>query len=640
MTEPRPVPVVFGTAGHIAHGKSSLVRALPGVDPDRWEEEKRRGITIDLGYAQVDGEGVEVGFVDVPGHEKLVRKMVAGATGMGAALLVVSCDDGVMPQTREHFDVLETFGIHQGFIVLTKADLADEDTRLLVLADVEELVAGTSWESNEVVFASSENGEGIPEVRAKVLELAESIQKRASTQDAFRLPIQRAFSLHGAGTVVTGVTESGFLNEGEEIEVRPGGKRSRVRRIQVHGRESSQVGSGLRTALNLPDVEPQDCNRGVVVCHPASMREGKLLRVWLTPLAGTPPLEHGAEVQVLSGTASMSGQVWLPPHASDAPNGPWLVDLELEEPVAFVPGARVLLRRPSPACNWAAGDFLTYGSFRLRKRDQKLREQLLSLKECLAEEDARLLALVEVEGESVDVATAAELVGWTSEATKAALERLASRGEMRMVGSGQFVAAGRVGALGSAVGAAVVGWRRKHPHRLRIPIAELRTRLGKKSAKALDALDEEDLKLVGLARLPGTEWGLLDVELEPELKKMADQVLDRIQQGGLMVPRVSELSAELQLNEEGIELVMQSLQDQGELIDVPGGLVHPRAAVEALRDGVVAQMQAGGLDIPKLRDEYGTTRKYLMPLLEYFDACGVTERRGGNRILRNPEARV
>ena len=300
----------------------------------------------------------------------------------------------------------------------------------------------------------------------------------------------------------------------------------------------------------------------------------------------------------------------------------------------------MLLRRPSPACNWAAGDFLTYGSFRLRKRDQKLREQLLSLKECLAEEDARLLALVEVEGESVDVATAAELVGWTSEATKAALERLASRGEMRMVGSGQFVAAGRVGALGSAVGAAVVGWRRKHPHRLRIPIAELRTRLGKKSAKALDALDEEDLKLVGLARLPGTEWGLLDVELEPELKKMADQVLDRIQQGGLMVPRVSELSAELQLNEEGIELVMQSLQDQGELIDVPGGLVHPRAAVEALRDGVVAQMQAGGLDIPKLRDEYGTTRKYLMPLLEYFDACGVTERRGGNRILRNPEARV
>ncbi|MHC4837837.1 MAG: GTP-binding protein, partial [Planctomycetota bacterium] len=222
MAERQPVPVVIGTAGHIDHGKSALVEALCGTHPDRWQEEQERGITLDLGYAQMGREdGLEVGFVDVPGHERLVRKMVAGATGMGAAILVVACDDGVMLQTREHFEVLDLLGVHRGLIALTKADLADEETRLLVAADVEELVAGTAWETAPVHEVSAHSGEGLEELREAVFALAVEAQSDDDPRLAFRLPVQRAFALPGAGTIATGVCAGGHLVAGEEVELLP-----------------------------------------------------------------------------------------------------------------------------------------------------------------------------------------------------------------------------------------------------------------------------------------------------------------------------------------------------------------------------------------------------------------------------------
>ncbi|MBL7009248.1 MAG: selenocysteine-specific translation elongation factor, partial [Planctomycetes bacterium] len=262
MTTFQPLPVVVGTAGHIDHGKSALIAALTGTHPDRWDEEKRRGITLDLGYAQMAyPDGLEVGFVDVPGHERLVRKMVAGATGMGAALLVVACDDGVMPQTREHFEVLRMLGVDHGLVALSKCDLADAETRELVRADVEELVAGTPWEEHPMVAVSALRGEGLDELRAALRLVALAARREGDGHRAFRLPVQRAFALHGAGTVVTGVCAAGVLREGEQVEILPAGVRSRVRRVQVHGRDAGEARPGLRTALNLPDLEARQGGR-------------------------------------------------------------------------------------------------------------------------------------------------------------------------------------------------------------------------------------------------------------------------------------------------------------------------------------------------------------------------------------------
>ena len=636
MTSFQPVPVVVGTAGHIDHGKSALIMALTGTHPDRWDEEKKRGITLDLGYAQMAyPDGLEVGFVDVPGHEKLVRKMVAGATGMGAALLVVACDDGVMPQTREHFEVLRMLGVDHGLVALSKCDLADEETRELIRADVEELVAGTPWEEHPAIEVSVLQGEGLEELRAALRTVALAARRAGDRHRAFRLPVQRAFALHGAGTVVTGVCSAGSLKEGEQVEVLPAGVRSRVRRVQVHGRNAGEAQPGLRTALNLPDLEASQGGRGSVVAAPGSLQCGRLLRAVLRPLPGSPPLEHGAEVQLLAGTAAVSGRVFLPPEGA----GPGaLVDLELEEPLALALGARLILRRPSPAANHASGRFLGFARRRLRRRDEAEREALRLLAAAIDQPaELAVRALEQLGGPQPPQALAAFL-GWTRPAALAELEAAAERGEARAVSGGRFLAAGRAGELARDVFAAVGGYRKRQPHRVRIPVTELRERLGKQKSKMLAELTDEELEVVGLRRRPGTAWELLEADAPEEVVALADQALSRLEAAGLSTLANDALEQELGTDEQGLRRVLEYLNDRGRVLRMANGLYYPSAAVEELRAALVAQFASGGPDIPALRDRFGTSRKYLMPLLEFFDDRGVTARRGPNRILVDADA--
>lgn len=642
MTAPRPIPVVIGTAGHIDHGKSALVYALTGEHPDRWEEEKRRGITIDLGYAQINYEdGLEIGFVDVPGHEKLVRKMVAGATGMGAVMLVVACDDGVMPQTREHFQVLQMLGIDRGLIVLSKTDLADDDTLLLARADVEELIANTTWAEVDILEVSAHRGDGLEELRNALRELALAARSEVDNLHAFRLPIQRSFALHGAGTVATGVCSSGSLQEGDVVEVMPKAKTSRVRRVQVHGRSAGQALPGLRTALNLPEFEAQDCPRGAVLATPGSVRAGALARIMVEPLTDAPPLEHGAEIQFLAGTAAVNGRVWLPPAgllgALDGER-PWIADIELDEELALIPGQRLVLRRPSPAGNQASGRFLSFGLQRLRRRDQQQRDLLLALASSLDQPDDLLVRMLEVLGEAVSVAALARELGWNEAAATTMLQAAVSRGTVRKVGGSKWTAAGRIGALGRDVAAAISGWRRQNPHRMRIPLTDLRDRLGKKKSQALVELDDADLEQVGLRKLAGTDWQLLDAEIDSEFAEVAARVFTALAAGGLAPLANEELTAASGVEPQQLSPALEYLQDTDQLVRISGGMLFARTAVEDLRNLVVTQLQQGDLDIPGLRDRFNTTRKFLMPLLEHLDARGVTERRGGNRLLRNAQA--
>ncbi len=634
MSEIRPVPVVVGTSGHIDHGKSALIEALTGNHPDRWEEEQRRGITIDLGYAQMSWpDGLEVGFVDVPGHERLVRKMVAGAAGMGAALLVVACDDGVMPQTREHFEILRLLGIDRGLVVLSKVDLADEDTRLLVQEDVASLVVGTPWENAPVLEFSAHSGEGLEDLRVALRTLVESIPVPGDGPEAFRLPVQRSFALHGAGTVATGVCSAGILAAGADVEIQPGGGHSRVRRVQVHGHAAEEARPGLRTALNLPGLEVADCPRGAVLATPGSLQADTILRVTLEPLPGAPPLEHGQEVQVLLGTAAEQAVLGLPQDAET----PQIAELRLTTPLAAAPGDLLILRRPSPACNLASGRMLAFGKHRLRKRDQKERDRLRQLAAALQDPAGLPSAVLEVLGGRASALDVAAFLGWRLDATTSALQIAAEQGSVRESGNA-WTSVGNLGELGQAVAEAVAGWRKRNPHRLRLPVSALRDRLGKKKAQQLAELDDADLSAAGLRRRGGTEWEIAEAEAPEADLDLAEKILQAVAAGKLSPPTLEAAAEAHGADTEATRRAAELLADQDEVVRIPGGMTFARSVVEELRSAVVAQLEGEGMNIPALRDQFETTRKFLMPLLEYLDSIGVTERRGGNRVLRRADA--
>lgn len=642
MADLRPVPVVIGTAGHIDHGKSSLIAALTGTHPDRLPEEQARGITLDLGYAQMAfPDGLEIGFVDVPGHERLVRNMVAGATGMGAAMLVVACDDAVMLQTREHFEVLRLLGVDHGLIVLTKADVADADVREIARADVEDLVRGTPWAAAPIHFVSAHSGEGMAELKDALRELALRARRAADERHAYFLPIQRSFAVQGSGTVATGVTATGVVQAGDELELLPAGARSRVRRVQVHGRESSEGRAGLRTALNLPDLDPAQCQRGAVLAAPGTARAGLIARVTVRLLPDAPPLTHAGAVQVLAHTAAVEARIFFAPE-SDTPGlapGERFADLELAEPIVLVPGMRLLLRRPSPACNLGVARFLGFGAHRLRKRDAEERDHALRVAAALDDPAALALCVLEADGGTPkrpeDVASA---LGWTPAAARAELAGLAESGKARAVTKDQFVAAGSTEAIFVEVRGVLKHFREKAPERLLIPIQRIRDRIGKEAFAVLEKLPEAQLEEVGLRRRRGQEWQLLGAEAPEHVRSAAERLYAVIEGGGMAPGDWNEVMAASGLTAADAAAARAYLLDAGRILAPADDVVLAVSVASRFCDDVVAQLRGKGMDIPLLRDKWHTTRKFVMPLLEHLDACGITERRGPNRLLRDPSA--
>lgn len=640
MAEARPLPVVIGTAGHIDHGKSSLIAALTGTNPDRLPEEQERGITLDLGYAQLAfADGLEIGFVDVPGHERLVRNMVAGATGMGAAMLVVACDDAVMLQTREHFEVLRLLGVDHGLIALTKADIADEEMRMIAQADVADLVAGTPWERAPLHLVSAHTGEGLEALKEALRALALRARRATDARHAFFLPVQRSFAIQGSGTVATGVTASGSVRAGEELLALPCGKLSRVRRVQVHGREAQEGGAGLRTALNLPDLELEDCARGVALVAPGSATAGTILRAVVRLLPGAPEIEHAGAVQVLAHTAAVEARIFFAADAPGLSEGERFADLELAEPLALVPGMRLLLRRPSPACNLGVARFLGFGRHRLRKRDAKERAHWLAIAGALDDPPALVLRLLEAEGgvpqRAEDLACR---LGWTVAAARAELEALAAQGRARSLGKDAWIAAGSTDAIAAEARGVIEHFRERNPSRLLIPIQRFRDRLGKDGFAVLEKLPEAHLAALGLRRRRGQEWQLLGAEPPPAVRAAAEQLYAVIEGGGMAPGDWEELLAGAGLGEAEAAAARSYLVDAGRVVAPGEGVLLATVNVEKFRDDVVAQLRGGGMDIPALRDKWRTSRKYVMPLLEWLDQCGVTERKGPNRLLRDAAA--
>ncbi len=383
--------IIVGTAGHIDHGKTALVKALTGIDADRLEEEKRRGITIDIGFAHLQlTPELRLGFVDVPGHERFIKNMLAGVGGIDLVLFVIAADESIKPQTREHFDICRLLGIRQGVIALTKADAVDPDILELVRLEVEEFVAGSFLEGAPIVAVSSVTGAGLPDLRNELQRCAATVAEK-SAAGHFRLPLDRAFTVKGFGTVVTGTLISGAVNKEQEVELYPAGRRLRVRGVQVYGASSGQALAGQRTALNLADIEPGELERGMVLAPPGIFRAVTQVDCSLDLLPSAKPLKHRAPVHFHAGTAEIEAQVRLLDGAASLQPGQrtW-ARIVLREPALLLPGDRFIIRMFSPVVTIGGGVVIDTGARRYRKGD-RLAERLTTLADAPVGERIALL---------------------------------------------------------------------------------------------------------------------------------------------------------------------------------------------------------------------------------------------------------
>jgi len=634
------LPIVIGTAGHIDHGKSSLVRALTGIDPDRLKEEKERGLTIDLGFAPlVMPDGRRVGIVDVPGHERFIRNMVAGASGIDLVILVVAADDGVMPQTREHLQIMELLGVRRGFVALTKVDAVDPELVELAEMDVREAVAPTFLADAPVLRVSSITGEGIDALRDVLFALAAEVEPR-SNEGVFRMPIQRVFSKPGLGTVLTGIPVSGQVRTGEVLELLSGSRgtaRGRVRGIQAYKSSADVARAGHSSAINLSDVERATAHRGDVLATPNYFSAQRMIAAKLTTLVSLDrAIENRMRIRLHTGTADPAGEVVLLDADELAPGQSGLVQLRLDEPVVCAPGDRFVLRLLSPVVTLGGGVLLEESKYRLKRYKGFVVEGLARMEASLGSPAALLESvLARTEETTMSLDDLCVRIRRERDETRALLADLAAEGRAVEPREGRFVHPDRLEAALSQVRAAIDGWFGDAPHRTFVEGIELRRRT---------KLDEADLRLLldvlverGTVEVaPGGRVKLVGREpsLSGALAKAVERVDARLTETGLQPPDAAELAGEA--GSDGVlARALEHLVDAGRAVHVGAGLHMHADAVERARAAVVANCEANGhLLIPALRDELGTSRRFLIPVLELLDAQGVTLRQGAHRVLK------
>jgi selenocysteine-specific elongation factor len=641
--------VVVGTAGHIDHGKTALVKALTGVDTDRLREEKRRGITIELGFAHLTlPDGTVAGVVDVPGHERFVRAMAAGAGGVDLVVLVVAADEGVMPQTREHLDICRLLGVPRGLVAVTKADLLPDlgaEWLPLLEGEIRAATKGTFLEGAPVVPVSARDGEGLPRLVAELARLAAEVPERPADGPLF-LPVDRAFSLKGFGTVITGTLLSGTVTEGDHAELvplAPGTAGLRVRSVQVHGQAAPRALAGQRTAVNLPGVEPQAIARGQVLVHPGAVPPGAMLDAEVTLLAAAPrPMKHRAKLLLHVGTAQVPAQVALLDRAELAPGATAFAQLRLSAPVAALPGQRFILRGFAVL----EGRGKTVGGGRVlailpRRRRRGRPEETAGL-EALARGDAgaRLAAVLAMAGPA-GLAEAA-LPGRSAlspKAVAAALERLSARGEALLFDRERraWVAGPVARALSQRLLDAAAAFHRQKPLAAGVGKEELRAALPPVAdprlfARLLAGLVEKGALAVDgdLVRLPDHHAAVAGAG-----SAIKEKVAAALARGALAPPWLADLPAAAGAPAAEVQAVLKLLVAEGRAVRVSSELYFDGAAIAGLRGRLVEHLRARReISTQEFKDLVGATRKHVIPLAEYFDREKVTLRVGERRVLR------
>jgi selenocysteine-specific elongation factor len=621
-----------GTAGHIDHGKSTLVRALTGTDPDRLKEEKERGITIDLGFAHTDlGSGQVASFIDVPGHERFVRNMLAGAHGMDLALLVVAADESVMPQTREHFHICRLLGIPRGLVVLTKCDAADAASQALAELEVRELVKGSFLEAAPVLKVSARTGEGIAELR-EALRVAAGSPTLRPGGGLLRLPVDRVFTLRGFGTVVTGTLISGTLALGDELEVLPPGRRVRVRGLQVHGAAVTDVAAGHRAAINLAGVEVADLSRGDVIVRPGTLRPTFILDAVLSLLGGEKPLRDQTRVRVHAGSAEVLARIQVSGARAVEAGSSQRVQIRLERPAVVGRGDRLVIRAYSPA-RTIGGAVVTDPLPPKRKRHAIA--SATPLEAGLPDLAAARHLVVAAGARGLDAAALAARVTTSAESLSA---ELAADPEISLVGGepGTFVSRAALTALSTEALARLEAFHREHPLRARMPREELRAGTFRGAAAGVfEAVLAELLALSKVRVQPdGISIASHAVHLRPEEEKARAELLAAAEQAGLAGLPAGLLPASGENRDPGVSArVARVMVADGTLRRVGDTLVL-RSLLDRLRDDVLARWPPGSrLDVGGFKELTGLTRKHVIPLLEHLDRERVTRRVGAERTV-------
>lgn len=632
-------PIVIGTAGHIDHGKSSLVRALTGIDPDRWEEEKERGMTIDLGFARLDlPDGRVVGIVDVPGHERFVRNMVAGATGIDLVILVVAADDGVMPQTREHLAIMELVGVRRGFVALTKIDAVEPEMVELAEEDVREALQDTFLQDAPILRVSSITGDGMDAVREELVLQAGQVEPR-SADGVFRLPIQRVFSVRGFGTVVTGIPVSGTVHVGDVVELLPSGQKGKVRGIQAYHEKAEAARAGHSAALNLTDVDHGKVARGDVAATPGFFQSLKMVGARLSALRTLDrPIVNRMRVRVHTGTADALGELVLLDQDELGAGQEGLVQFRMTEPLVCAPGDRFVVRLASPVETLGGGVILEESRYRLKRFKAFVIDELARQAESLGSLEALLESqLARDPRRWVGLDDLAVMVKRPRDEVARILVGLEEGGRaLRPTAAEKWIHAEAHELSLEQVRDAMSAWFEENPLRHKIDVRDLRSATGFEgpflSMLLDDMVSREELNLEpgGLVVPSGRE-----VALDEETARLRSAALETLVAGGFQPPSQGEVGESIGASAEDLQRVLDLLVDEGEAVHVGGDMFMAASAYAEARQAVVDNCTANGhLEIPGLRDRLGTTRRFLIPLLEHFDAVGLTVRRAGNRILK------
>jgi selenocysteine-specific elongation factor len=628
--------VIVGTAGHIDHGKSALVKALTGIDPDRLKEEQIRGITIDLGFAHLELGDVQVGFVDVPGHEKFVKNMLAGVGGIDFVLLVVAADESIMPQTREHFDICRLLGVHAGIVVINKIDLVDPEMIELVQEEVAETALGSFLESAEIIPVSSKTGEGIDRLRKAIHDLALAIRPRPSNR-MLRLPIDRAFSIRGFGTVVTGTLTSGEIQKDQEIELIPGGLTARVRGIQVHGIMTGRAVAGQRTAVNLQGIDLAQVERGMVITVPRIFRSSQILDVHLVLLPSAKPLKNLVKVRFHQGTLEVLARVALIGQDTLAPGESAYAQLRLDAPVFCLHGDAFIIRQFSPTVTIGGGTILHPNPSKHKSTDKQTLNALRGLDHGTIPEKIPILLATDAK-RAMDLNELNSLLGLPAPDLVKICSDLARSEELVMLPAPSpiLVLPHVVESLKRETLSQVSAFHKENPLQKGISKEELRKRL-------FDDLPLEVFRycldgLVEKRKLSFLEDALSihgrEVQLTAEGQQIRETIEASFRRAGYQPPSMADLQNSMPSSPEEIRRIFFWMIKEKILVRLSDDLVYHRETLEVIKKQIKARFVPGvKFGVAEFKELFDLTRKHAIPLLEYLDREKFTRRLGNDRIL-------
>ncbi len=637
--------IILGTAGHVDHGKTSLIRALTGIDTDRLKEEKERGITIELGFAYLDLPcGHRLGIVDVPGHEKFIRNMVAGTAGMDLVAFVIAADEGIMPQTVEHFEICQLLGVREGLIILTKKDMVDQEWLDMVIEEVRDFFTGSFLEDAPLIPVNSISGEGIDEI-ISILDTKVAAIDFHEEFGPFRLAVDRVFSMKGFGTVITGTSLSGRIESGAELMFYPGGLTAKIRGIQVHGKDVDIIEAGHRTAINLQGIEKDQINRGDMAATPGSLIASTLLDAELHYLSSAhKELKNRTQVRVHLGTREIVGRIVLMESDTLAPGETTPIQLILQEPVAVWPGDHYVVRSYSPITTIGGGTILNNAPKKRKRTLERDRDRNRLHFDTLATADSEQQLLLVIEECGVHGITAEQLAARTgifSKKLKKLLQHPISTGSLLVVDSEsqRLLAASVAEAVSQQITDLLAAFHQQNPLRTGIAKEELRSQLLRPvvDQKVLHAL-LASLSKKGLIEQAGAEVKLTGhtVTLQVNEQEMEQKISELYRQAGLTPPILKEvLAAFAEFPEKQIRQVIDLLLNKRTLIKINETLCFYAPVVEELQEKVTAFIRKEGeIDAQRFKDLTGLTRKFSIPLLEYFDKIKLTIRIDDKRVLR------